>query len=152
MTPTPVTDTGGNVFSSSAIEEIDLLAAQPLEYPASLFGRSVAAVFGSNALANNGGPTQTVMLASDSPALCAAGNVTLSWPDLRTYDQRGVQRTNPFDSGAVDTPTPASGCGELAATGSGYSPHFAWIALMLIGAGGVVIGFWRFRRPRSDAN
>lgn len=150
VTPTPVTDTGGNVFSSSAAEEIDLSAAATLEYPASLFGRSVSAVFGSNVLTNNGGPTETVMLASNSPALCAAGTVTLTGVDLRTYDQRGVQRTNPFDSGAVDAPTPAGGCGHLAATGAPAFLGLAGLALLLLTLG---ILFAALRsRPRSGAS
>lgn len=149
VTPTPVTDTGGNVFSSSAIEEIDLLAAQPLEYPASLFGRSVAAVFGSNVLANNGGPTQTVMLASDSPALCAAGTVTLNGFDLRAFDQRGVERTNPFDSGAVDAPAPAGGCGQLAATGLPAQMDQVTLALLLL-AIGIVFAAVRGRLRSGD--
>ena len=150
VTPTPVTDTGGNVFSSSATQEIDLAPAQTLDYPSSLFGRSVPAVFGGNGLAENGGPTQTIMLASNSPALCAAGTVTLNGFDLRAYDQRGVQRTNPFDSGAVDAPAPAGGCGQLAATGSSASMALATLAALMLTLGLVSSGLQNRRRENAS--
>jgi len=53
------------------------------------------------ALANNGGPTQTIALLSGSPAIDKVPAA-----DCPATDQRGVARTAPCDIGAYDTDTP----------------------------------------------
>ena len=135
VTPTPVIDIGGNIFSSTRTVEIDLEEAQNLSYPRSLFERSLPAVFGSNTLANNGGPTQTFLLGNGSPALCAAGNVTLGSPDVRAYDQRGFQRANPFDAGSVQVSSAGSTCGSLANTGTNLFLPAIGVGVLLLSLG-----------------
>lgn len=68
----------------------------------------------ADALADNGGPTETIALLEGSPAI-GAGNV----PSCPQRDQRGYTRRSPCDVGAFETvPEPGAAAASLAAVGA----------------------------------
>lgn len=123
------TDQGGNVFSTSQASETGFVSGG-----SSLFDRTPAAIFGSNVLADNGGPTFTLALAADSPALRAVPATA----STVTSDQRGNPRFAPNDAGAVQV-SPALPTPELAATGVAPGPLLAF-AIALLGAASFALG------------
>lgn len=132
-------DQGGNIFSSSQASETGFVSGG-----SSLFDRTPAAVFGSNVLADNGGPTFTIALAAGSPALRAVPAAA----STVTTDQRGNPRFAPNDAGAVQV-SPALPAPELAATGVAAGP-LAAVAAALLTAAGLAFGVTR-RRARGSA-
>lgn len=133
-------DEGGNVFSTAQVSETGFVAGG-----SSLFERTPAAIFGSNILADNGGPSFTIALAADSPALRAVPAVA----STVTTDQRGEPRFAPNDAGAfqVSGALPAP---ELAATGVEAGP-LAAVAATLLAAAAVAFGTGRRRSRDSTA-
>jgi len=162
-------DLGGNVFSTPASTEVALGS------PASsdLFSHSVEILFGASAaLADNGGPTQTVALVGTSPAInavpadvftvlasalegdlaaaaelapAAGGLVAAS--DSPDVDQRNETRAGLADAGAYEYGEPDP---ELAATGAD-TVAMGWLAgltTLLLGAGAALMLGAR-RRSRS---
>lgn len=129
-----VSDLGGNLFTTAQVAEA--WAAAPAS--STQFALSSAAIFGSNTLADNGGPTFTIAISPTGPAVDAVpGPATLA------ADQRGVARTTLSDAGAYEIAGPAA----LAATGS----ESGWLAALaggLLGLGAIV----RLRRqPKRSA-
>lgn len=135
-----ITDLGGNVFST------DSEAALADVQSSTLFSRSTETVFAGATLADNGGPTQTVALYAESPAIdqVPAGEPSVS------VDQRGVARDSKSDSGAYEFAAAVAPAGPvLAATGSTTDGWIAGAAGMLLAAGGVILAAVR-RRRASD--
>jgi predicted outer membrane repeat protein len=94
-------DRGGNVFSTSAGTETDIV-----QHPSSVFGASLAALFGSATplLAThdpNTYGTQTIALVTGSPALDVIPQTTFDQMEV-FIDQRGATRTHPADAGAFE--------------------------------------------------
>ena len=131
------TDGGGNVFSTSLATETFLTAPSPT----SKFGASVASLFVSAALGNNGGATQTVAIGPGSPAIGAV--TTGSLPT----DQRREPRATPADAGAFEftapTTTPTTPTTPtLPATGTDPS-GLVGLASALLVAGALAFGLRR---------
>lgn len=137
LTPTStVTDLGGNLFSTATEPGLASPAAS------TLFGASQASIFGTNVLASNGGPTQTVALSPTGPAVDAvpAGG-------LLTVDQRGVARAGLSDAGAFEVGELAAAAPALAA--SGVEP--GWLAALAAGLLGLGLLARRVSGRRSRA-
>jgi predicted outer membrane repeat protein len=150
-----VGDLGGNIFSSEAEP------ALTTPHPTSAFGISPASLFDGATLASNGGPTQTVALYKESPAVDFVPEALSSV----TVDQRGVARTALSDAGAFEyrakpaevVPEPemlaetgSSSTSVLAATGSGSTGVLAGAMTVLIGFVAVAVGMARRLRRRSQ--
>lgn len=140
------TDTGGNVFTTSAETETDIL-----QDPSSVFGASLTALFGTASPtvayhAPNSSGTQTIALAAGSPAIDVVpfdvtDNLGIA------FDQRGASRAHPADSGSFERQVTDGG---LANTGSG---NLSWISAAsagLIALGGLAVAHKsRLRRRLS---
>lgn len=134
-----VGDQGGNVFSTTASSEVAMTAPDP----STLFGQSVADIFATGELADNGGRTQTVALNPLGPAI---GAVVTGVPPV---DQRGERRTLPADAGAyeyietepVPVPIPAADpvTPTLAETGVDSTPFLATGAALFAAAGSLLL-------------
>lgn len=134
-----ITDLGGNIFTTSAATESELTDVQA----STLFEISTALIFDGATLADNGGPTQTVALYAQSPAVDA---VPAGSPSV-TVDQRGVARDAVSDAGAYEfVAAIAPDKPALAATGSSVSGWAAGAAGALLAAGAVAIAAVRRRR------
>jgi predicted outer membrane repeat protein len=132
-------DGGGNVFSTAeAIETFITPSAS------SKFGNSVASIFPSTSLADNGGPTETVAISAESVARGVVTSGTLS------VDQRGEDRTTPADAGAFEYIAPAAADPSLPITGTDPSV-LAAIAAGLIGAGALAFGVGRRQLRRRTS-
>jgi hypothetical protein len=97
----PFTDLGGNLFTTARDTETDL---EP-KAPSSVFGASLASIFGSTTpalqtFAPDSSGTQTLGLVAGSPALNIVPDV-LPFTSV-TLDQRGATRTYPADAGAFE--------------------------------------------------
>ena len=97
----PFTDLGGNLFTTARDTETDL---EP-KAPSSVFGASLASIFGSatpalQTFAPNSGGTQALGLVAGSTAL----NIVPNGAPFTsvTLDQRGATRTHPADAGAFE--------------------------------------------------
>jgi hypothetical protein len=93
------TDMGGNVFSTSESEELDLIPSS-----STVFGATLTSLFGSeNPVLEIHEPnqfgTETIALVAGSPAI---NIVPLIEGDRPTSDQRGATRTGLFDAGAFE--------------------------------------------------
>jgi predicted outer membrane repeat protein len=94
-------DYGGNVFSTSAATETDII-----QDPSSVFEASLTALFGTEtpALAThapNTNGTQTIALVAGSPAIDVVPFEVTETVDPQ-FDQRGAARTHPADAGAFE--------------------------------------------------
>lgn len=153
-----INDAGGNLFTTTRLTEVDLASPSA----STKFGVSKNSIFGAApGLADNGGSTETVMLAVGSPAIDAVpalgpGSVPDPTGALESAeandprDQRGQPRTGLLDAGALEfQPSDAPGS-ELAATGSDPAliGWLAGIAAVLFGAGAVVVVGARRRARR----
>jgi hypothetical protein len=136
---TPLTDFAANISTSPA--DATLLPTSALV--AGQVGATYASI-ALSALADNGGPTQTMALNAGSIAIDAAT------PEIRaaataitqpTVDQRGVARGNASDAGAFEYVAPVApvAAPELAATGVSKLAALGLGALGL-GAGGALVG------------
>jgi len=137
-------DLGGNVFSTLSATETDVF-----QHEESVFGASIASIFGTTTplLATyepNANGTQTIALASGSPALDV---VSFTDPAAEVmFDQRGVARTNPADAGAFEgvapitptqTPNPSQTPAAVLATtgfGSPLLPIMASVLFLALGS------------------
>ena len=151
-------DRGGNVFSTSQATEVAIGTAAS----STLFGRSVAQIFGPGAsLAANGGATDTVILTPGSPAVdivpedefldmtSADVSATFSAVDAASRfspvadtpeeDQRGEPRVGLRDAGAVELQADELGGSELAATGASGASALGWLGAMLVALGSLVL-------------
>lgn len=161
--PGAFVDSGGNVFTT--LEATESALGDP--DPSTQFGRLASAIFGTSpALADNGGPTQTLALVAGSPAIDAvpADLLTVTAATFApasgalapasvlqpaavdpSEDQRGVVRTGLFDAGSYEF-----GVAEIAATGADEQATgwLAAIAALLFG-GGVAALFVSRRAART---
>ena len=109
VAPTPFTDAGGNIFSTTAEPDISGTHSP-------VFEATLQSLFGTNSpalatYAPNTNGTQTIALGPGSPALDVVPD--LAPYNLITLDQRGQTRSFPADAGAfegfvIPTPTPNS--------------------------------------------
>jgi LPXTG-motif cell wall-anchored protein len=143
--PTNFADLGGNVFSTEALTEEDFDATE-----SSVFAKSLSAIFGTTnptlaTFAPNTFGTQTLGLATDSPARAAV--TTGSAFDSVSTDQRGASRTKPYSAGAFELDPPAvvpasTSSPALAKTGTDNSP---WLSILTAGLIAVGASFLAFR-------
>jgi predicted outer membrane repeat protein len=137
------TDNGGNVFSTSAATETDII-----QDASSVFGASLTSLFGTATpsvatYAPDTFGTQTIALVAGSPAIdIVPFDVTDNVGPY--FDQRGVARSHPADAGAFELVATA---GRLADTGN---ENVSWIGASsagLIALGGLAMAYKsRFRR------
>ena len=151
--PTPFTDEGGNIFSTSAEPDISGTYSP-------VFGATLTSLFGTNSpvLANyapNTNGTQTIALAPGSPALNAVPN--LAPYNSINLDQRGQTRSFPADAGAFEgfvnpTSTPSSTTPVvLAKTGNEKLFWSTLASVSLLVSGAVVVAVTsRIRRRTSN--
>lgn len=151
--PDSIVDLGGNVFSTARAVEADLTNPDP----STQFGKSPAQIFGASpALADNGGPTETLALVAGSPAIDAvpalafvsapaAAELSSAAIAETDVDQRGEARTGLLDAGAYEF-----GDAELAATGADTvtASWLAGIAAALVALGAAVVLTARRRARR----
>lgn len=130
----PITDGGGNVFTSDAEPNLESPTAS------TLFSQTSAAIFETGVLADNGGPTPTLALAPDGPAIDAVPAGSLA------TDQRGETRGALGDAGAFEYIPPPPPAVEPAAptlppTGADTAPLLAaGAALLALGAAARAVG------------
>ena len=117
--PTPFTDLGGNVFSTSSSQESDIVQ-DPLDYPddrskdvSTSFDKSLLSLFGSSTpslttYAPNSSGTQTLGLAAGSPALNVVPNRTPFDTNTFAQDQRGATRSFPASAGSFEGVAPVT--------------------------------------------
>ena len=75
-------------------------------------------------LANNGGPTLTVALTAESPAIDAGQNAVCTGMAIGNVDQRGIERTETCDIGAFElTDNPVATVGGNGTTNAGNMPQ-----------------------------
>jgi hypothetical protein len=139
----PFIDVGGNIFTTSAVTETDIVQED------SIFGASLTSLFGtatpalaSNSPNSNG--TQTVALVPGSPALdIVPFGVFDNNGSPFNSDQRGALRANPADAGAFEL-------GFLATTGGGTAPWWAvWYSAAMLAIGGLAVAFGRRIRRQN---
>lgn len=145
----PAVDGGGNLFTSSAATE-DVFTPPSAS---SRFDQTVADIFTTGLLADNGGPTPTLALNPTGPAIGAvpAGAALI--------DQRGVSRPTPADAGSFQYVAPvvpetpavapaATAPARLPDTGFGGTGFLA-LAGGLLAAGGLLFAGSRRQMRRS---
>jgi hypothetical protein len=135
-----MTDDGGNLFTSTTAQENHL----PAPSAASRFGLLASDIFATGALADNGGPTQTIALNPDGPAIGAvpAGGTTT--------DQRGAPREGRVDAGAFQYVPPVTPAAAPALAATGSEPGVLGIlAAALLAAGGLALGVLRLQPRRT---
>lgn len=140
------TDAGGNVFTTSAETETDIL-----QDPSSVFGTSLTALFGTASPslayhAPNSSGTQTIALAAGSPAIDVVP-IDLNENLELIFDQRGAARAHPADAGSFERQVTDGG---LANTGSGNVSWISAASAGLIALGGLAVAYKsRLRRRLS---
>jgi predicted outer membrane repeat protein len=142
----PFTDLGGNLFTTARDTETDL---EP-KAPSSVFGASLASIFGSatpalQTFAPNSGGTQALGLVAGSTAL----NIVPNGAPFTsvTLDQRGATRTHPADAGAFEfvianAVAPAAAApSALAKTGAENPLWLSISSAAFIGLGALVFAY-----------
>jgi predicted outer membrane repeat protein len=133
-----VDDLGGNMFSTPASDETFLTAG----HASSGFGFSTAILFDGAVLANNGGPTQTIALYPESPAV----DFVPAELSVESTDQRGDTRSARGDAGAFEYGVKPAAL--LPATGFQSTSVLGAAAALLLALGGLAVGATqRLRRP-----
>ena len=125
-------DLGGNVFSTATGTEF-----LETEAPSSKFSKSVAAIFGTNTAAFNGGIADTVALPPGSVAIDA---VPAGGEFAVLVDERGVARDDLSDAGAYEA------IPVLADTGLESTGWIAGLSVLFLAAGAIAVGFTRRSR------
>jgi predicted outer membrane repeat protein len=141
-------DWGGNVFSTSALTEVDI--TQDPEDIYSIFGASFTELFGTEtpSLANhapNSYGTQTIALVAGSLAI----NIVTDAEIIETllFDQRGATRSYPYDAGAFEfvitnAVAPAAAApSALAKTGAENPLWLSISSAAFIGLGALVFAY-----------
>lgn len=150
----PLSDAGGNVFSTSSETEEDLT----YQHPSSVFGASLVSIFGTNSpelLSHepNLNGTQTVAPSPGSVALdIVPSGIFEEVSDFldeglglnSQVDQRGAPRTNPADAGAFEGSVTPS----LATTGSITQWWAVWSSAALVAIGGLAMAYAKRSRRR----
>lgn len=150
----PVSDLGGNVFSTSSETEEDLTSQDP----SSVFGASLVSIFGTNSpelLSHepNLNGTQTVAPSPGSVALDIVPSgifqEVIDFLDVglglnSQVDQRGAPRTNPADAGAFEGSVTPS----LATTGSTTPWWAVWSSAAMLAIGGLAMAYAKRSRRR----
>lgn len=135
-----VVDGGGNVFTTASTDEYALAA--PIV--STRFGATVAALFTTGVLADNGGPTPTLALNPSGPAIDAFATGAAT-------DQRGEARVGLADAGSFEYIAPAAppvvtpAAPTLPPTGA-ESGALAGLAGALLAAGALVLTALRRQR------
>jgi predicted outer membrane repeat protein len=152
--PSQFIDMGGNVFSTPVGVETDL-AEDPFTDPiakheSTFFGADLLELFGtlSPSLEThqpNSSGTQTIALASGSPALNRVLETSINLTPVPTLDQRGAARSYPADSGAFEGFVSRS----LATTGTTTPWWAAWYSLASLAIGGIAIAYAKRTRRRN---
>ena len=152
--PSQFIDMGGNVFSTPVGVETDI-AEDPFTDPiakheSTFFGADLIELFGtlSPSLEThqpNSSGTQTIALASGSPALNRVLETSINLTPVPTLDQRGAARSFPADSGAFEGFVSRS----LATTGTTTPWWAAWYALASLAIGGIAIAYAKRTRRRN---
>ena len=152
--PSHFIDLGGNVFSTPASVETDIAEVPWVDpsakHESTFFEATLLSLFGTSSpsLGNyepNSSGTQTIALASGSPALDRVLESTFL-SDPPTFDQRGAARSYPADAGAFEGYVTRG----LADTGTS-SPW--WVALYssaLIAIGSLAVAFAKRKRSRTS--
>jgi predicted outer membrane repeat protein len=141
-TPTPIIDSGFNVFSTSLEED---LVPEEETGQTSVFGAGLVSIFGTlsptlASYAPNTNGTQTIGLAAGSPAL----DIVPLDEGSTLFDQRGAPRTDPADAGAFE------GTISLANTGNENPFWLAAASVTFIALGSfVAVMASRLRRRNS---
>jgi hypothetical protein len=134
-------DIGGNIFTTSADTETDILQN------ASVFGASLTSIFGTASpslaynLPNSNG-TQTIALVPGSPALDIVPFEVFGGSPFNS-DQRGALRANPADAGAFEL-------GSLATTGSTAPWWAVWSSAAMLAIGGLALAMGRSTNRRKN--
>lgn len=138
-------DLGGNIFSSTSPEH-GFVANDPT----TLYGIAPAALFGANALADNGGQVPTLALIPGSPAidLVPAGSPVTT--DARPWNRVAANDAGAYELAAVDPNAPAPpvvvpAAPTLPATGS-EAGWLGALSALLLAAGAVVLTAVRRQR------
>jgi predicted outer membrane repeat protein len=152
--PSQFIDMGGNVFSTPVGVEADIAenpGADPIaKHESTFFGADLIELFGtlSPSLEThqpNSSGTQTIALASGSPALNRVLETSINLTPLPTLDQRGAARSYPADSGAFEGFVSRS----LATTGTTTPWWAAWYSLASLAIGGIAIAYAKRTRRRN---
>ena len=149
----PVSDAGGNVFSTSSETEEDISPQDP----SSVYGASLVSIFGTNSpelLSHepNLNGTQTVAPSPGSVALDIVPSGIFQEVIELLYegglnsevDQRGAPRTNPADAGAFEGSVTPS----LATTGSTTPWWAVWSSAAMLAIGGLAMAYAKRSRRR----
>jgi predicted outer membrane repeat protein len=142
-------DWGGNVFSTSALTEVDI--TQDPEDIYSIFGASFTELFGTEtpSLANhapNSYGTQTIALVAGSLAIDIVP-ITEEETVGTLFDQRGATRSYPYDAGAFEfvitnAVAPAAAApAPLAKTGAGNTVWLSISSAAFIGLGALAFAY-----------
>jgi predicted outer membrane repeat protein len=140
-----VTDLGGNVFSTLALDETSLVAP----HVSTQFTLAPAVLFATSVVADNGGDVPTLALSATSPAIDA---VPVGAP-ATTLDARGETRGTLSDAGAYEFIAPAAPAGPTLPPTGIDSGFFASLAAGLLATGALVLGALSLRRrqPRRES-
>jgi predicted outer membrane repeat protein len=131
-------DWGGNVFSTSALTEVDI--TQDPEDIYSIFGASLTELFGTETPslathAPNSYGTQTIALVAGSLAIDIVTDAEIVGT---LFDQRGATRSYPYDAGAFEFVIPTD---ALAKTGIDNPLWLIFSSAGLIALGASVLAF-----------
>jgi predicted outer membrane repeat protein len=143
-------DLGGNVFSTSALTEVDI--TQDPEDIYSIFGASLIELFGTETPslathAPNSYGTQTIALVAGSLAIGIVSEEAETEGTPLEFDQRGATRSYPYDAGAFEfvianAVAPAAAApSALAKTGAENPLWLSISSAAFIGLGALVFAY-----------
>jgi hypothetical protein len=135
-------DLGGNVFTNAQADELTLV---PLG-AGTIFGQTVAAIFGTEVLGDNGGDVPTLALPEGSVAIDLVPPGSPVTTDQRGWTRVAANDAGAFEFGAVD-PTLQPAAEEPTLPPTGAEPGIlATFAAALLAAGALALGLVRRRR------